>query len=244
MMTYLREEQILFSCDFFGSHLATSDLYGTDRGQVEIAAKRYFGEIMMPFTRVIARHLERLEGYDLKVIAPSHGPAYDDPNFILDLYREWVTGPPRNVAVVLHVTMHGSTQMMTDHLVTALVRRGVKVEQIDLTTLDSGKLVMALVDAATVLLGTPTVLTGPHPVAANAAFLMNAVKPKAKFVGLYGSYGWGTRVEQTVASLLSSLKVETLPSVLIKGMPREEDFRALDALAQQVADRHREAGLR
>lgn len=242
MMTYLQEEEILFSCDLFGSHLATSELYGTDRCRVETAAKRYYGEIMMPFARIIARYLDRLAGYEIKVIAPSHGPLYDDPAFILDLYRDWVSGPPKNVAVVLHATMHGSTEMMTDHLVTALARRGVRVERIELTTLDTGKLVMALVDAGTILLGTPTVLTGPHPVAASAAFLVNAVKPKAKFVGLYGSYGWGTRIEQVVAGLLSGLKVETLGPLLIKGMPREEDFKAIEDLAQQVADKHREAG--
>ncbi len=243
MMTYLQEEQILFSCDLFGSHLATSELYAADRCRVEMAAKRYYGEIMMPFARIISRHLDRLAGYEIKVIAPSHGPLYDDPAFILDLYRDWVSGPPKNVAVVLHVSMHGSTEMMTDCLVTALTRRGVKVERIELTTLDAGKLVMALVDAGTILLGTPTVLTGPHPAAAYAAFLANALKPKAKFVGLYGSYGWGTRIEQMVTGLLSSLKVELLGPLLVKGMPREEDLQAIEDLAQQVTDKHREAGL-
>ncbi|TET38171.1 MAG: MBL fold metallo-hydrolase, partial [Dehalococcoidia bacterium] len=49
MLTYLREDKILFPCDFFGSHLATTDLYVTDEGQVYEAAKRYYAEIMMPF---------------------------------------------------------------------------------------------------------------------------------------------------------------------------------------------------
>ncbi|HID63629.1 MAG TPA: MBL fold metallo-hydrolase, partial [Anaerolineae bacterium] len=58
MLTYLREDRILFSCDFFGSHLATSDLYATDEARVYEAAKRYYAEIMMPFRRIIERNLQ------------------------------------------------------------------------------------------------------------------------------------------------------------------------------------------
>ena len=49
MLTYLKEDKILFPCDFFGSHIATTDLYVTDEGRVYEAAKRYYAEIMMPF---------------------------------------------------------------------------------------------------------------------------------------------------------------------------------------------------
>jgi len=55
MLTYLREDKILFTCDFFGSHLATTDLYATDEARVYEAAKRYYAEIMMPFRQMIAK---------------------------------------------------------------------------------------------------------------------------------------------------------------------------------------------
>ena len=60
MVTYLEEDRILFSCDFFGSHIATTDLFVTDEGRVYEAAKRYFAEIMMPFRSVIKKNLEKL----------------------------------------------------------------------------------------------------------------------------------------------------------------------------------------
>lgn len=60
MCAYLEEEKILFSCDFFGSHLATSDLYVTDEGRVIEAAKRYYAEIMMPFRKIIQKNLEKI----------------------------------------------------------------------------------------------------------------------------------------------------------------------------------------
>ncbi|HOO91808.1 MAG TPA: FprA family A-type flavoprotein, partial [Syntrophales bacterium] len=150
MATYLEEDKILFSCDFFGSHIATSDLYVTDEGRVYEPAKRYFAEIMMPFRNVIAKNLEKLAPYDIDMIAPSHGPLYPRPAFIIDAYRDWVLGPPRNTVVLPYISMHESTKLMVDHLVSALVKKGVRVEQFNLEVTDIGKLAMALVDAATI----------------------------------------------------------------------------------------------
>ncbi|MHB0878960.1 MAG: FprA family A-type flavoprotein [Anaerolineae bacterium] len=243
MITYLREDKILFSCDLFGSHLAQSDLYAHDRCRVDEAGKRYFAEIMMPFSRNIMRHLERLANYEIAQIGPSHGPAHDDPAFIMDLYKEWAGHGPRNQALIAYVSMHGSTAMLTERLVSALVARGVQVERFDLVSVDLGKLASALVDSASLLIGTPTVLAGPHPFAAQAAFLANALRPQAKFAGVYGSYGWGTRVDQQIAAAFTNIRVELYPPVLIKGMPRAEDYALIDALADSVAQKHKDAGL-
>lgn len=242
MVTYLEEDRILFSCDFFGAHIAASDLYVTDQGRVYEAAKRYFGEIMMPFRKVIAKNLEKLAGYAVDMIAPSHGQVYDQPEWILEAYRDWVLSPPHNLVVFPFVSMHGSTQAMVDHLTAALVVRGIRVELFNLTVTDIGKLAMALVDAGTIIVGTPTVLTGPHPLAAYAAFLANALRPKAQYLSIVGSYGWGGKTVETLAGMIPNLKVEVLEPVLCKGMPDEAAFTALDRLADAIAQKHRESG--
>jgi len=243
MVTYLEGDNILFSCDFFGSHIASSDLYVIDEGRVYEAAKRYFAEIMMPFRNVIEKNLAKLEDYDVRMIAPSHGQIYDRPEFILDAYREWVMGAPRNLVVLPFVSMHGSTRLMVDHLVSALVERGVRVELFDLPVTDIGKLAMALVDVATIIVGAPTVLSGPHPMAAYAIFLANALRPKAKFLSIIGSYGWGGKTVETLAGMIPNLKAEVLDPVLCKGVPLQPDLEALDRLADTIAQKHRENGL-
>jgi len=240
MLTYLPEEKILFTCDLFGSHLATSDLYVTDEGQVFEPAKRYYAEIMMPFRTNIEKHLERLGGYAIDLIAPSHGPIYQEPEFIMDAYRHWVLDSPDNTVVLAYVSMHGSTKLMVKHLVAALVARGVRVQQFDLSSADIGKLAEALVDAATLVLGTPAMLAGAHPLAAYAAFLTNILRPKTRFATIIGSFGWGSRLKEQIIGLLPNLKVEFLEPVLVKGLPREADFAALDRLAETIAARHKE----
>lgn len=242
MSTYLQEEKILFSCDFFGSHIATSDLFVTDEGRVYEAAKRYFAEIMMPFRNIIKKNLEKVSELEIDMIAPSHGSIYERPAFILDAYREWVLGDPKNTVVLPWVSMHDSTKLMVDHLLKSLVSRGIRVEQFNLAVTDIGKLAMALVDAATIVIGTPTVLAGPHPAAAYAAFLANALRPKVEFLSIIGSYGWGGKTVDVLAGMIPNLKVEVLDPVLCKGIPLEADYQSLDTLADTIASKHEEKG--
>ncbi len=242
MLTYLQEEKILFPCDFFGSHLATTDMYVTDEGQVHEAAKRYYAEIMMPFSSIIQKNLEKIKNYPIEIIAPSHGPMYNRPEFILKAYHSWAYDEPGNIVVLPYISMHGSTRRMVAYLVEALTWRGVTVKQFDLAVSDIGKLAMSLVDAATVVIGTPTVLTGPHPVVVYATVLANALKPKVRFASIIGSYGWGGKAVEQITSLLPNLKVEILEPVLTKGFPDESVFQSLDSLAQTIALKHRENG--
>lgn len=244
MVTYLKEDNIFFSCDFFGSHIATTDLSVTDECRVYEAAKRYFAEIMMPFRTVIQKNLEKVKDLKIDLICPSHGQIYNRPEFIIDAYKEWVADEPKNVVVIPYISMHGSTKAMVDHLVGALAEKGITVYQFDLAVTDIGKLAIALVDAATIVIGTPTVHVSPHPVVVYAAYLANAIRPKAKFASIIGSYGWHTKVIEKISALIPNLQVEVIPPVLCKGFPREADFKALDNLASTIAAKHKEHNLK
>jgi len=237
ILTYLREERILFTCDLFGSHLATTEIYAHDKGRLYDAAKRYYAEIMMPFRKIIEKHLKRLEDYDIGMIAPSHGPIYDDPAFIIGAYRSWVLDRPERLVALPYASMHGSTEAMVEHLVSALVERGIDVVPFNLTVTDLGRLAETLVEAGAVVFGTPTVLTGPHPAVVSAAYLIAALRPKLGYAGIVGSYGWGGKAADTVKSLTAPLNLEWLEPVMIKGLPRAEDYASLDRLADEMAKR-------
>jgi len=242
MMTHLSDDGVLFSCDLFGAHLASAALYAPD-GCVEGPARSYYAEIMMPFRNAIRRNLDRLEGLDIRVIAPSHGPLHDKPERIRTAYDTWVSGPPRNAAIVAYVSMHGSTREMVERLLGALAERGVRTLGMDLTSTNAGDLADALVDAATLVMATPTVLGGAHPLAVSAAYLANALKPKLLHVAVLGSFGWGGKTAQQIADLMSGVRAEVLPPVLTRGLPGDDDLAAVDQLASAIADRHAAAGL-
>ncbi len=232
MLTWLPEEKILFPCDLFGSHLAASDLFVSDEAAVLLAAKRYYAEIMMPFKTTIAANLAKVKDLGSQMIAPSHGPIHKRPDVIIDAYRDWTSSAAKNLVIVPYISMHDSTRLMVQHFVEACAERGIFAEQVNLADADIGKLAMALVDAVGIVFGSPMVLGGPHPKVAYAAMLANALRPKAKYVSVIGSFGWGGRLAETLQALMPNLKVEFKPPVLIKGLPREKDYAALEALAE------------
>jgi len=243
MCTYVPEDKILFSCDFFGAHLATSSLFVDDEATVYESAKRYYAEIMMPFRKQINANLAKIESLDVDMIAPSHGPVYDRPEFIINAYKDWASDNVKNEVLVAYVSMHGSTGKMVSHFVEALIERGIKVRQFELATVDIGKLAMALVDAATIVIGSPTVLIGPHPCAAYAAFLANALRPRIKFASIIGSYGWGGKTVEQLTAIMTNIKAEILEPVITKGEPKEADYAALDRLADDILTKHKQAGI-
>ena len=243
MVTYLEEDKILFSCDFFGSHLATSDLFVTDEPLVYRAAKRYYAEIMMPFRPLIQKNVEKLQPLEIKIIAPSHGPVHENPDFIIEAYKDWISDETKNEVIIPYVSMHGSTKELADYLVDTLIDKGLTVKPFNLTTADIGDLALALVDASTVVIATPTVLTGPHPSAVYAAYLVNAIRPKLKFASIIGSYGWGGRTVDLLKGFLTNLKAEIIEPVIVKGFPKENDFKNIEKLAEEILRKHKEQNL-
>ena len=198
MVTYLKEDEILFSCDFFGSHFAPPTLYVEDEGIAYEAAKRYFAEIMMPFqdgdpkkhgkNRHICRSmLSRQATVCLSTSPPSYSMHIMTGAATASKMRCWCR--------ITRCT--AASEKWSDHFVDALIKRGITAKQFNMADTDLGKLATALVDAATIVLGCSQVLAGAHPNVAHAAFVANALRPKTKFVSIIGSTLWGGKmVEQ------------------------------------------------
>ena len=244
MLTYLKEDKILFSCDFFSSHYVTNELFLQDEKKIYNAAKRYYAETMMPFRTSIIENIEKIKALDIEIIAPSHGPLYKErKDFIVNAYRDWSSDKVKNEVIIPYVSMRDSTEKMVEYLKESLTKKGITVKVFHLTDSgDIGEFAMALVDAATVVIGVPAALAGPHPNIVYAAYLVNALKPKVKFVSIIGSYGWGEKTVDMLADIVSTLKAEIIEPVIIKEHPKDSDFELLDELAEKISTRHLEIG--
>jgi flavorubredoxin len=238
MFTYLLEDRILFSCDLFGSHLASSELFASGNENTMLEMKRYYAEIMMPFSTKISKHLEMLSTIDIKMIAPSHGPVHDEPEKVLDAYRDWVSDKVKNEVVLFYISMHGSTENIAQYLVDRLIQKNIKVKPFNLISASLSEITLALVDAATVIIASPAVLMGPHPNVVYATYLINSLKPKTKFVGILGSFGWGNKIVDQISNLLQDLGVEFLPPLLIKGHPGEQEYLEIQGFADTIEQKH------
>jgi flavorubredoxin len=198
---------------------------------------------MMPFRNNIQKHLEKLKELEIKIIAPSHGQIYPRPEFILSAYREWTSDQVKNEVVIPYVSMHDSVKEMVYILTEELIKNGITVKPFNLARTDIGELAMALVDAATIVIASPTVLTGAHPQIVSAVYLANALRPKLRYASVIGSYGWGGKMLQDITAMINNLKVEILSPVIIKGYPKEEDYDSLIRLANEIIEKHKNLNL-
>lgn len=242
-MTYIPEDKLLFPCDFLGSHYCWDELFAGDNPAVYKGAREYYVQIMMLYSRMSAKYLDLLAALDIEWVCPSHGPVYDQPQIILDLYEEWMRGAPKNQVLIAYVSTHGSTKAMAEQLQTSLEGRGVEVVVKDLVGLPLNELAGVLTDAATIVLGSGVIMAALHPVAHYAAFLIDRLKPKAKHLAAIGSYGWSPGPIKKAGELFPTYKAEVVGAVMCKGAPGEEALSELDALAETIVTKHREAGI-
>ncbi len=236
MLTYFPEEKTLFTCDMFGSHLASHTLYSDEDERFRLALKRYFAEIMLPFRANIRKHLDRISAYKVDKILPGHGLVHRKPEIAISYYREWSSDDLKPLVIIPYVSMHDSTEGMVRFLESELNRRGIGVVPINLAESDIGEFAMYLLEASTVIFGAPTVLAGPHPIVAYAAMILNALRPATRFVGFIGSYGWGGKTEEILKSLISNLRYTDAGTVFIKGVLKEEGRARLSSLADKILE--------
>lgn len=241
--TYLQEDEILFTCDFLGGHVTSSELFVEDETLSYKEAKLYYADILMPFRKNIKGIFKKIENIKVGMVAPSHGQVWKNPEFIINAYKNWISDDVKNLVVIPYVSTHDTVSKMVDYFVDALTDRGVNAKPYHITRTDIGALSIDLVDAATVVLGSSTYIVGPHPEAAYVAYLVNTIRPKMKHFGIISSFAWFSKVPEILQGMLNNVKPEILEPVMSKGKPREEDFKALDQLADTIAEKHHALGI-
>jgi len=234
MFTYLKEDKILFPCDFLGEHTA----FGFWDDEVEELipfAQRYFGEIMMPFRLMGKRAIEKIRELEIEIIAPSHGPIHRNPERILDAYTKWTAGETKKKVIIVYVTMWNSTEAMVKTMVETLLSESIEVSLYNLSNADIGDIAKDLVDSKGIVLGTPTVLGGMHPVALYGAYLVRALRPPLKYGVVLSSYGWSGGAVKQASEILAPTKIEILGTARINGPPSTGDKRKIIDLGKLLA---------
>jgi 2-oxoglutarate ferredoxin oxidoreductase subunit alpha len=237
MSTFLKEDKILFSCDFFGAHLATSELFVKDTKEIELPAKRYYAEIMMPFRNYILKNLEKIKEYKPKIIAPSHGKIYKDVDWIINKYYQWSKEETKPEIIIAYTSMHGSTKKMVDYLTSKLINQGNKVKEYNLTTTEIGQLAIEMVDASTLIIASPTFLGGLHPIVSTTVSTLNKLKPKTKIIGFMGSKEWGGEAFKEFENITNNFESEIILGEISTGIPKKDNFKQLNEFSKIITEK-------
>lgn len=241
MFTFNVEDRILFPCDFFGAHLTSDKLYADEVSKLLFPeAKRYYAEIMMPFAASAQKALDKVKPLNPKIIAPSHGPVYRNPKPIIEAYEKWTRGPLERKVVIVYVSMWGSTQKLERVITETISSEGVEAVPYNLTVADISHVLRDLVDASAVIIGTPTVLGGPHPLALYAGELVASFGVRGKIAAVFGSFGWGGGAIRRLKSRLEQGAFTVVDTLEIRGPPKPEHVEKAVALGKTVAEKVKE----
>ncbi|MBN2135428.1 MAG: FprA family A-type flavoprotein [Acidobacteria bacterium] len=211
MVTYVPERELLFSQDAFGLHLATNERFEEDVPQwiVDFEAAKYYANILMPYSTLIPKTLDKLSTLPIKIFANDHGPIWrKNIGRIIELYKKWSAQPYTMKAVITYRTMWGSTEKMAMAIAEGLSEGGVSVKMMPLNSTHRSDIVTEVLDAGAFFVGSPTLNKNMFPAVADLLYYIKGLAPKNLIGDAFGSYGWADGVVEEIRGILSGMKVE------------------------------------
>lgn len=232
MYTFIEEEQILVTCDSFGSHYGFEDVLVskvTDQEGYMRAAKYYFDCIIGPFKPYMLKALERVRALDVSMICPGHGPVLDDNiGFIEDTYEDWCTviNPNKKKTVIMpYVSAYGYTKQIAEKIEEGIRESGdIDVRSYDMVTADQAKVLEELGFADGILFGTPTIVGEALKPIWDLTTSIFAGTHGGKLASAFGSYGWSGEGVPHIMERLKQLHMRTVDGLRIRFKPGETDL--------------------
>jgi len=243
MVSYLDEDRLLFSQDGFGMHLASNERFDDELDDyiLHYEAAKYYANILLLYSHIAAKVVKRIEesGFDIRTIAPDHGPVWRDKiPWIMDLYRKWSARELKKKAVILYDSMWDSTRMMARAVEDGLTEGGVHVKVLNATATSRAEVVTELIDAAALIVGSPTLNNHIFPTVADKMTYIKGLKPKGIVGAAFGSYGWSGESVRVLNAWLEDMDVELVSEGLrIQYVPKSDDLEQCRQLGLKVAER-------
>jgi flavorubredoxin len=247
MVSYLAGDEVLFSQDMFGMHLAGHERFADEVPADVIAheSAKYFANILLPFADAVTRVVGRLPDIapGVRVVATDHGPVWRrDLDALARQYATWAARPPRPELVVVYDTMWESTAAMARALAEGAYTAGVKVQVMRAGQTHRSDLATALLTAGGLAVGSPVLNGQLFPTIADVLCYVRGLKPRGLVTGVFGSYGWSAAPFEQIQAALDEIKgTAAAPPLLVKFVPQDDDLAHCRALGATMAGRILEA---
>jgi flavorubredoxin len=240
MFTYAKEDKILFSSDAFGQHYAGLERFDDQVGEAIMPhGKKYFANILLPYAPLILKLVDKVKdmGLALDMICPDHGVMWrQDPMKIISAYVSWSEQKPERKVLVIYDTMWHSTEKMAEAIVEALGQQGVHARPMHLRSCHRSDIMTEVLDAAAVIVGSPTLNNGLFPTVSDFLTYMKGLKPANKVGAAFGSYGWSGESVKLITKELEEMKFNVVdPGLRIQYVPDEKGLEACHELAKTIA---------
>lgn len=245
MMTYEQSSGTLFSCDAFGSYGTLNDVYFDDQlstTQHEFflnEALRYYANIVSSFSTFVTKGIDKLQGLDIKVIAPSHGIIWrENPKAVIDLYTRfasYLNGPAEAEVTVIWSSMYGNTEKLVNNIVQGVRKEGLPVHVHRVPEEHVGVILASAWKSSGLILGMPTYEYEMFPPMAWVIDMFRRKKVWNKKVLRFGSAGWSGGAQRELTALTEKLKWDFVEPIEWKGAPTEVEMELAMQRSQELA---------
>jgi flavorubredoxin len=215
--TYLVEDKVLFTCDSFGAHYCSSDMFSEFTEEYTETYRYYFDVIMKPFSRFMLKAIENIRPLPVEFICPGHGPmhhknvskAIELSGFYADQYMKLVSGRERNNILITYVSAYGYTKEAADLIAAGIVESGeLTADVTDIETIEAEDLEAKIILADGILVGSPTINQNTLLPVYKLFSIINPLRDKGKLGGAFGSYGWSGESPKIILENLRLLKLK------------------------------------
>ena len=243
MFSYLGKDELIFSQDAFGMHLATQERFADEIPTDILAyeAATYYGNIVLPYSPIVLKALDRVltSGLSIRIMAPDHGPVWrKDLGFILELYKKWALQKPTAKAVIVYATMWHSTEQMARAIAESLAQAGLFVRLLSMNEVHRSEVAYEVLDAGALIVGSPTLNNNILPQMADVMTYLKGLRPANLVGAAFGSYGWSGESVRDLEAMLKEMKVEiAADAVSCKHIPDEATLEKCHDLGSAVAAR-------
>ncbi|HNT27553.1 MAG TPA: FprA family A-type flavoprotein [bacterium] len=247
MFSYLVEDQLLFSQDAFGMHLATAERFDDELSWdlLERMSSDYYANIITLYSPQVAKLLEKVaaSGLSFKMVAPDHGPIWRDMarfGKMVENYGKWSARELVRKAVILYDTMWHATEEMARYIADGIVAGGVKAEVMPLGSSSRSDVASMMIDAAALVVGSPTLNNNVYPSLADALTYLRGLKFGTPVGAVFGSYGWSGEGTAQLKEYLASMNCAVIGEVKTQYVPDAGTLTACRDLGMQVAAKVKE----
>jgi len=245
IFTWLVEDRILFTCDSFGAHYCSEEVFDDLTDDFEKDFRYYFDVILKPYSKFMIKAIEKIRPLDISIIATGHGPVHrKNWKRIVDMteqmagdYLSLTSVTEGKRLLITYVSAYGYTAKMA-----GLIARGagavknVTVEVIDIENANAGDLDSKLTLADGIIVGSPTINQNTLLPVYKLAAMISPLRDKGKLAGSFGSYGWSGEAPSLIAAMLKNLKLRFFEEpAAFKFMPESEKEKTLIEYGERFA---------
>jgi flavorubredoxin len=231
--TYVEEDNIIFTCDSFGSHYCNPDMYNdlnANEEQYMEALKYYYDCIMGPFKPYVLKAINKIQDLKIDMICNGHGPILrKEPWKIVELYRQWST-PKANdreegIVTISYVSAYGYTEQLAKKIAEGIHSTGkFDIRLYDVIYHDKNKIVEDISNSDGILFGSPTINGELLEPIRDLLTKLNPLVHGGKVAAGFGSYGWSGEAVPHIENRLKELRMKIQPGLKIVFKPSPADL--------------------